>query len=82
MANYLENIDKYKLLENNLTKIFTKNYDLLLSWKNDFWNVVWIFNLDKNYKAQDYTKNYQKNVLEWNILENTEILKNTYVYKN
>ncbi len=80
MANYLENREKYNILENNLKQIFTPNHDLLLSWKNDFWNVVWIFNLDKNYKAQDYTKSYQKNVELWNILENTEIINNTYVY--
>lgn len=78
-SNYdLEN-NKYKKIHSNFLDVFSKYYSHILSWKNDKWNVMWIYNLNKFYSAKDYDNNYLKQVKNWKILFDEKIINNTVV---
>lgn len=79
MANFEKEKVIYQELHKNITSVFWKYFSLFLSWKNDIWNMVWIYNWDKNYRAKDFTKKFQEQVKKGEIKNNEEILKNTYV---
>jgi spermidine synthase len=80
-ADYnLENIEKsnrYKKIHENLIQQFWEFYSHILLWKNDRWNVMWIYNLDKFYEAYEYEKNYLDKVKTWEIMYDENIIKNT-----
>ena len=79
MANFELERNNYETMHQNLKQNFWEFFSLFLSWKNDISNVVWVYNLDKNYKASDFTKNFLKHVKNNEILNDFEILKNTFV---
>jgi len=54
--------DKYNKMHSGLLDNFWKHYSHILKEKNDRWNVVWIYNLDKSYSVDDYSFNYLKSV--------------------
>ncbi len=82
MANFeLEKV-QYTQMHQNMKNVFWEFYDFILSWKNDVSNVIWVYNLDKNYTAKEYTTTFINNVESWFIKNNTEILKDTFVWKN
>lgn len=67
----------YKKIHNNLINGFWKYYSHILSWKNDRWNVMWIYNIDKNYTSEDYNLNYLELVQKWLINYDENIIKDT-----
>ena len=67
----------YDNIHSNLIIQFWEYYSHILSWKNDRWNIAWIYNLDKNYKALDFNKNYLEKVKNWEIVYDCNLIKNT-----
>jgi len=78
-ANYDLNNDrisaKYNKMHSNLLDNFWKYYSHILKEKNDRWNVVGIYNLDKFYTADDYSFNYLKSVQNGDISYDSNIVK-------
>ncbi len=72
---------QYNKIHLNLINIFWKYYSHIITWKNDYSNVSWIYNLDKYYSATEYDSNYMKQFRQWNILFNENIIKNTILEK-
>jgi hypothetical protein len=53
----------------------------LTSWKNDKWNVIWIYNLKKEYETDEIIKIYLEKVRKWEILYDPNMIKNIYIRK-
>ncbi len=81
LNNQVKN-DKYNKIHSNLIKVFWKFYSQLSIWKNNLWNIIWIYNLNKFYQASDYDNNYLEMVKNWSIIYDEQIIKNTIVLKN
>jgi len=81
-ANYSwVNIWKYNKIHHFLKTIFWENY-IHINWeKNNKWNIIWIYNLDKKYLSEEVNMNYLKLVKEGKILYDSNIIKNTYIEK-
>ena len=81
-ADYnLANKKKYNKIHTNIISLFWDYYSHLLAWKNDRWNVSWIYNLDKNYTAKEYDINYMNKYKSWEIEFDWNIIKNTFLNK-
>lgn len=76
-----KNFNKYEKIHSTLINVFWKNYNHLFNWKNDRWNVVWIYNLDKFYKSQDFFENYMEKVSIWEIIYDEKLISNFIVKK-
>jgi hypothetical protein len=79
MSNFKWENEKYKNIHLSLKKLFWDFFTLFQSEKNDISNCMWIYNLEKNYTAKDFDKNYQKLVKNNLALESSEIIKNTFI---
>lgn len=73
------NIWKYNKIDFYLKKIFWKNSILLKCEKNNNWNIVWIYNLNKKYSSEEINLKYLENVKKWNIIYDSNIIKNTFI---
>lgn len=71
----------YKKIHDNIIGNFWKHYSHLLAWENDRWNVMWIYNLDKNYTAEDYNLNYLNLVQNWDVVYDENIIRDTILEK-
>lgn len=71
----------YKKIHDNIISQFWKYYSHLLAWENDRWNVMWIYNLDKNYTEEDYNLNYLEMVQNWDIVYDENIIRDTILDK-
>lgn len=72
-----KNSEKYNKIHSNFISCFWGYYSHLLAWKNDRWNVIWIYNLDKKYSWDDFDSNYLDKVKKWEIIYDPKIIKNT-----
>ena len=80
MANFEQEEYTYKKMHKNiLSQLNNKQYSVLLANKNDYSNIVWIYNLKKKYTAKDFNQNYIKQVNNWNIKNNFKILENIFL---
>jgi len=80
MANFEQEEYTYKKMHKNIvSQLNNKQYSLLLANKNDYSNVVWIYNLNKKYTSRDFYRNYIKEVNKWNIKNNFKILENIFL---
>ena len=75
------NQEKYDKIHENIIKIFWKNFIHLMPWKTDRWNVAWIYNLDKNYKSEEISLKYLEKVKKWEILYDSNMIKNIIIEK-
>jgi len=71
----------YQKIHDNLINTFWKNYSHMLIWENDRWNVMWIYNINKNYSAEDYNLNYLDLVQNWELVYDENIIKDTILDK-
>ena len=59
MVDFEKNKILYQKMHNNLiSQLENKEFNLFLSTRNDLWNVIWIYNLNKQFTAQEYNQNY------------------------
>jgi len=80
MANFEQEEYIYKKMHKNIiSQLKNKYYSLLLANKNDYSNVVWIYNLKQKYSSKDFYRNYIKEVKKWNIENNFKILENIFL---
>ena len=79
MANFEQEESLYKKMHKNIiSQLNKKDYSVLLANKNDYSNIVWIYNLDKKYSSKNFTQNFIKQVNRWNIKNNFKILENVF----
>ncbi len=78
-SNYELANKKYEKIHSNFISVFWKYYSHFLSGKNDRWNIVWVYNLDKNYNVNDYNFNYLEKVQNSEILYDWNIIKDTFL---
>lgn len=80
MANFEQEEYSYKKMHKNiLSQLKNKNYSVFLSNKDNYSNLVWIYNLDKKYTAKNFNQNYIRQVNKWDIKNNYKILENTFL---
>lgn len=73
------NQKKYDNIHNNLIKIFWSNYIHFLPWKTDRWNISWIYNLNKKYTSEEISVKYLEKVKNWEILYDSNMIKNIII---
>lgn len=73
--------DKYNLIHNNVLEVIWNEYVHLLSWEDDRWNVMWIYNLDKKYTSEDFNLKYLELVENWELRFDSNIIKDTVIEK-
>lgn len=79
-ADYsINNIKKYDKIHSILISLFWENYIHILPWKNETWNISWIYNLDKKYTSEEVNLKYLEKVKKWEILYDANIIKNTII---
>lgn len=78
MANFKKEEKIYIKIHNILKNIFWKYFSILLSWENDISNIIWVYNLEKNYKSSDFTKKFIEYTKTWKLIWNNELIKETY----
>jgi spermidine synthase len=78
-SNYDLEKEKYNKIHKNIINTFWKYYSHLLSWKNDYSNVVWIYNLNKFYTAKEYNDNYLNLVKKWELNYDKNLIKDTII---
>jgi len=66
--------EKYNKMHSNLLDNFWKYYSHILKKKNDRWNVVGLYNLDKFYTVDNYNFNYLKSVQNGEIIYDSNII--------
>ena len=80
MANFEQEEYIYKKMHKNIISQLNNNqYSVLLANKDDYSNIVGIYNLKQKYSAKDYYRNYIKEVKKWNIKNNFKILENIFL---
>jgi predicted Zn-dependent protease len=65
--------------QNIISVLEKKEFTLFLSTRNNLWNVIWIYNLDKIYSAKEFNQSFIKQVNNWNIENNFKILEDTFL---
>ncbi len=81
-ANYKENKNFYKQIEEKiLDNLKNKQKIEFLNWKDDFWNVVWIYNLSKSLNSQEVLLNYLEKVQAWLINYDSNLITKIFLKK-
>ena len=79
MSDFEWKKEVYENIHKSLKSLFWEDFSLFTTWKNDFSNCMWVYNLEQKYTAKDFDKNYRvlfrKGVAEFS----SEIIKNTFV---
>jgi hypothetical protein len=79
-ANYLENENFYKKIDKLLVdNLKNKEKIEILNWKNDFWNVIGIYNLKNKINSEDLILEYLSKVQEWIINYDSNIISNIFL---
>jgi len=71
-----ENKKIYDKIHNNLLNIFWDNYIHILSWKEEDWNISWIYNLNKKYSSEEVVLKYLEKVQNSEINYDSNLIKN------
>jgi len=80
MANFEQEEYIYKKMHKNIiSQLNNKQYSVLLANKDDYSNIVWIYNLTKKHSSKDFYRKYIKEVKKWNIKNNFKILENIFL---
>ena len=80
MANFEQEEYQYKKMHKNvISQLNKKEFNILINNKNDYWNIVWIYNLDKKYTAKNYYQNFIQEVNKKNIKNNFKIQENIFL---
>ena len=56
-----------------------KNNIFIKCEKNNNWNTIWIYNLDKKYTSEEINLKYLEQVKKWKVIYDSNIIKNTYI---
>jgi len=78
-ANNYENSKYYNEIDNKIKNIFKKKYIKILNNKNDDWNIIWVYNLNKNLNSQDLILEYLNKVQNWEINYDSNIISNIFL---
>ena len=73
------NVWKYNKIHYFLKEIFWENFVHIKWEKNNNWNISWIYNLDKNYEPEEINLKYLEKVKNWDILYDSNMIKNTII---
>ena len=82
IINYANNIDNknyYKEIHNKIINIFWKNYIEILNNKDDTWNIVWVYNLEKNINSEELILEYLSKVQNWLMNYDSNIISNIFL---
>jgi len=75
----LENKNFYKEIDKKILKVFNKNKIDILNNKNDFWNIISVYNLEKKINSEELILEYLKKVKKWLINYDANLIKNVYL---
>ena len=78
-ANILENRQYYNEINKKFSCIFWENFIEILNNKDDPWNIVSVYNLDKNYSSEELILEYLQKVQAWTINYDSNLIKNIYL---
>ncbi len=78
-ANNQDYQDYYHNIDKKLLNIFWKNKVELLNWINDDWNIIWVYNLKKEYSSEEIIIKYLEKVQKWEINYDFNLIKNIYL---
>lgn len=76
----IKRVKFYKKVHQNIKKIIWWEYIWFLAWKEDWWNISWIYNLEKKYtlpkikwiyfnKVKENKIKYDSKIIEWIYLD-------------
>ena len=75
----MENKNFYKEIDKKILKVFNKNKIDILNNKNDFWNIISVYNLEKKINSEELILEYLKKVKKWLINYDANLIKNVYL---
>ena len=82
-ANYKENYSYYKEIEEKIIQnLINKEYFYLLNWENDYWNVIWVYNLKEKFDKEKLILSYLEKVQNWLINYDSNLITKIFLKNN
>jgi len=78
-ANTKENKSFYEEIQEKILEIFPKNKIEILNDKNDNWNIIWVYNLEKKLNSESLILEYLQKVQDWKINYDSNLIKNIFL---
>ncbi len=78
-ADYKENIQFYQNIERKILQVFSSKNIKILNNKNDYSNIIWVYNLKKKINSQDLILNYLQKVKSGLINYDSNLIKKVFI---
>jgi len=79
-SDFEENNDFYKEIEDKfVSSLKNKDKIKILNWKNDLWNIVWVYNLEKKYNSEELILEYLQKVQNWEINYDSNLVSKIFL---